>query len=72
MSADIKERLKLSIEFEYSFLKNNTLITVMSDMEMKALEDCYDVATKEELLDLVKVYHKEVKRLKLDIKEIIE
>jgi hypothetical protein len=68
----MKEKLKLSIEFQYRTMKNGTILTIMDDKEIKTLEECLDVATKEELMDLIKVYHKEVKRIKLDIKEIIE
>lgn len=68
----MKEKLRLSIEFQYRTMKNGTLLTIMNDSEIKDLEECLDVATKEELMDLIKVYHKEVKRIKLDVKEIIE
>ena len=72
MIDEIKEKLKLSIEHSYSIVKSDTVITTMNDNEFKDFEACYEFATKEELLDLLKVYHKEVKRVKMDIKEIIE
>lgn len=70
---DIKEKLQLSINHEYSFKnKMNDLVCIMKDTELDELEHCLEIATKEELFDFIKVYHKEVKRLKMDVKEIIE
>jgi hypothetical protein len=70
---NMKEKLNLSINHEYTFRnKIGDLVSMMNDNELDELHEGLEVATKEELFDLIKVYHKEVKRLKLDIKEIIE
>lgn len=69
---EIKEKLKLSINHEYTFMKKGFLVSMMNDSELNELERAIEVVDKEDLFDLIKVYHKEVKRLKTDIKEIIE
>jgi hypothetical protein len=69
---EIKEKLRLSINHKYQTIKNNSLYTILNDEELKEVEECLEFATKEELMEYIKVYHKEVKRIKLDVKEIIE
>ena len=69
----MKEKLRLTLNHEYSFInKIGDLVCLMDDNELDGLFEALDLITKEELFDFIKVYHKEVKRLKLDIKEIVE
>ena len=69
---NIKEKLQYTIEFQYRVMKDNTIVTVLDDEELKVIEKMMDYASKEELFDLVKIYHQELKRLRKDIKEIID
>ena len=69
---NIKEKLQYTIEFQYRVMKDNTIVTVLDDEELEVIEKMMDYASKEELFDLVKIYHQELKRLRKDIKEIID
>jgi len=69
---DIKEKLYYTINFQYRLLKEDTVLTVLTDDELEQIEQLKDHATKEELFDLIKIYHLELKRLRKDIMEIIE
>lgn len=69
---EIKEKLQYTIDFQYRVMKDNTIITILNDQELAEIEEVKDLASKEELFDLIKIYHEELKRLRKDIKEIIE
>lgn len=68
----IKEKLQYTIDFQYRIMKENTIVTILSDEELDQIEQVKELATKEELFDLIKIYHCELKRLRKDVKEIIE
>jgi hypothetical protein len=68
----IKEKLQYTIDFQYRIMKENTIVTILSDNELEQIEQVKELATKEELFDLIKIYHYELKRLRKDVKEIIE
>jgi hypothetical protein len=68
----IKEKLQYSIDFQYRIMKDNTIVTILTDEELDQIEKMKNYASNEELFDLIKIYHEELKRLRKDIKEIIE
>jgi hypothetical protein len=68
----IKEKLQYTIDFQYRVMKDGTITTVLDDEELEVIEKMKDFASKEELFDLINIYHQELKRLRKDIKEIIE
>jgi hypothetical protein len=68
----IKEKLQYTIDFQYRTMKDGAIVTVLNDEELNEVEKMKDFASKEELFDLIKIYHEESKRLRKDIKEIID
>ena len=72
ITENIKDKLQYTIDFQYRVLKNDTVVTVLDDEELEIIEKMLDYASKEELFDLVNIYHHELKRLRKDIKEIID
>jgi L-alanine-DL-glutamate epimerase-like enolase superfamily enzyme len=68
----IKEKLQYTIDFQYRVMKENTIVTILTDEELNQIEEMKELASKEELFDLINIYHQELKRLRKDIKEIIE
>ena len=72
ITENIKDKLQYTIEFQYRVMKDNTVVTVLDDEELEIIEKMLDYASKDELFDLVNIYHQELKRLRKDIKEIID
>lgn len=72
ITENIKDKLQYTIEFQYRIMKDNTVVTVLDDEELEIIEKMLGYASKEELFDLIKIYHSELKRLRKDIREIIE
>lgn len=72
ITEQIKEKLQYTIDFQYRVMKDGTILTILNDQELKEIEEMKEFASKEELFDLIKIYHQELKRLRKDIKEIID